>query len=140
MYSHFWRSLSEFIGVFRTQSSIWDKAFMKKLLPSFAKKLHRRYTSLNTSLGLFFYTVYLLLEFQHNHESFLQKSVLFSKYIQAEEQQLYKTELLYLYLPRIYRIFQYLSLIYCQNPKWGWKSVSGEHLSIAASEIFLLKF
>ena len=39
MHSHSWRSLSELTGVFRTQSSIWDKGFLKNLLTaSFCKK------------------------------------------------------------------------------------------------------
>ena len=43
--------------------------------------------------------------------------------IWTEQQQFYKAELLYLYLLKIYKNFQYLPLIYCQNPKWSWKSI-----------------
>ena len=196
MYSHSWRSLSEYRGLFRTQSSIWGGKFLKKLLTtSFCKKVPLSMCDrvLNTPLGLFSYTVYVLLEFQHDHseavvrrcsvkkvfleisqnsqenacfrDSFLIKlqanfikkeslaqvfsckfckisqntffyrtppvaalkfsseGMLFLVNIQTEEQQLYKTELFYLYLIRIYENFQYLPLIYCKNLKWSWKSI-----------------
>ena len=70
MYSHSWRSLSELRGIFRTQSSIWSGKFLTKLLTaSFCKKAPSYMCDwvLNTPLGLFFYTVYVLLEFQHDH-------------------------------------------------------------------------
>ena len=70
MYSHFWGSISELRGVFRTQSNIWDRKFLKKLLTvSFRKRapLQMWDLVLNTPLGLFFYKVYMLLEFQLDH-------------------------------------------------------------------------
>ena len=70
MYFHSWRSLSELRGIFRTQSSLWSGKFLTKLLTaSFCKKAPSYMCEwvLNTSLGLFFYTVYVLLEFQHDH-------------------------------------------------------------------------
>ena len=130
---------------------------------------------LNTPLGLFLYTVYVLLEFQHDHSeavlrrcsvkkvfleisqnspvpetlaqvfsskfckiskntffyitspvaalTFSSERMLFLVNIWAEKQQLYKTELIYLYLIKIYEKFQYVPLIYCQNLKWSWKSI-----------------
>ena len=35
MYSHSWRNLSEFRGIFRTQSSIWGGKFLKKIADGF---------------------------------------------------------------------------------------------------------
>ena len=71
MYSHSWGSLLECRGVFRTQWSIWDKAFLKKLLTaSFCKKAPSQVCDwfLNTPLESFFDTVYVLLEFFHQKE------------------------------------------------------------------------
>ena len=164
MYSHSWRSLSEIRGIFRTQSSIWGGKFLKKLLTaSFCKKASLQMYDwvLNTPLGLFFYTVYVLLEFQHDHSEavvrrcsvkkvfleisqnsqescrptllkkslwhscfpvnfcqisktnyrtapvaalkFSSEGMIFLVNLWAEEQQLYKTEVLYLYLIDIYK-------------------------------------
>ena len=60
---------------------------------------------------------------------------------QAEEEQLYKTELLYLYLLRIYEIFSIFHqfIVKIQNG-FARASILGEHLPMAASDIFLLKF
>ena len=49
--------------------------------------------------------------------------MLFLVNIWAEDQQLYKTKLIYLYLINIYENFWYLPLIYCQNLKWSWESI-----------------
>ena len=54
---------------------------------------------------------------------FSSEGMLFLVNIWAEEQQLYKTELVYVYLLNIYQNFYYLLLIYCQNPKWSWKNI-----------------
>ena len=161
MCSHSWRSLSELRGIFRSQSRIWGGKFLKKLLTaSFCKKAPLQMCDwvLNTSLWLFFYTVHVLLEFQHGHSEavvrrcsvkrhyqkfrkillsqglkkslaqvfsckfckiskntifyrtppvaalkFSSERMFFLVNIWAEEQQLYKTELLYLYLIKIYK-------------------------------------
>ena len=37
MYSHSYRTLSEFSGVFRTLLNIWDEAFLRKLLTALSR-------------------------------------------------------------------------------------------------------
>ena len=213
MYSHSWRSLSELRGIFRTQSSVWGGKFLKKFLTaSYFKKTPLQMCDwvLNTPLGLFFYAVYVLLEFQHDHSeavvrrcsvkkvfleisqnsqenicvrasflikrnfsfiiyetlaqvfsckfceiskntffyitprlaalNFFSEGMLFLVNIWAEEQQLYKTELLYLYLIKIYKNLQYLPLIYCQNLKWSWESIYFGRASADGCFQHLLKF
>ena len=102
MYSHSWRSLSELRGVFRTQSSIWGRKFLICLWGSIQ---YMCYQNFSMTIKIFF------------------RGMPFLVHIWAEEQQLYKTELLYLYLLKNFKYFQYLPLIYCQNPKWNSKSI-----------------
>ena len=124
MFSHSWRILSELRGVFRTQSSMWGKVFLKKLLTvSFCKKAPSQMCDwvLNTP-GFVLYSI-CVIRILAQPLKFSSEGVFFLVNIIAEERQLYKTKLLHLYLLRIYKKFQYLPLIQRQNPKWGWKSI-----------------
>ena len=65
--------------------------------------------------------------------------MLFLANIWAEEQRLYKNELLYLYLLKIYKNYLNLPFIVKIQNGAGRGSISGGHLQMAASNIVLLK-
>ena len=67
------------------------------------------------------------------------EGMLFLANIWAEEQRLYKNELLYLYLLKIYKNYLNLPFIVKIQNGAGRGSISGGHLQMAASNIVLLK-
>ena len=62
-----------------SQASGVESFFKKTLTASFFKKTPSQtcHWALNTPFGLFFYIVYVLLEFQHDHLNFLQNECFF---------------------------------------------------------------
>ena len=104
------------------ENACFRDSFLIKLQANFIKKepLAQVFSCkfCEISRNTFFYRIPLVVALKFSSEG-----KLFLVNIWTEEQQLYKTELLYLYLIKIYENFQYLPLIYCQKLKWSWESI-----------------